>query len=193
MISRKEKYKKKNLSKRLKLLIGTLFLGIVIGSSLNIAFANQDIQSMLTNWFDNQKTNSIELIESAVTTEKEKQLQRVKKQVEKEVSNAERELKQFTNKEKKQRVKTIKKYANELIKGMETDTSEDQTEITNELDSIVEKAINQMNNVKSTATPTQPEADEPTDNKPEIVEQSIAKPTNEPAEDSEVPKKKDEE
>jgi hypothetical protein len=210
MVSRKEKYKKENISKKAKFLIGSLFLSVGVGSSVNIVFADQDIQSMLKNWFDNQRTASIDQIETAVMTEKETQLQRLKEELQLEIANAEKQLSEFTETEKDKRVKAIQDYADKLIQNIAIDNIGEQTKVTNELDNILSDAISKMDNVSKEASPKEdtektvkdPSStiEESTKDKSGSTEEPVEEPsqaTEEPIKDkpesTEEPAKKDDE
>lgn len=144
MLSRKEKHNKKGTKKTAKFLVGTLFLSAGIISSINVAFADQDIEAMLINWFNKQKTNSIESIEQAVMTEKETQLKRLKEELQLEIKEAEQELNAFTEAEKEKRVKNLQIYTDELIKNYKIDNFEEKSNITSELDLILQQAKEKM-------------------------------------------------
>ena len=175
MNSRKTRHKKKKSVIKNKFLIGTLLLSIGIGSSINVAFADQDIEAMLLNWFDKQKNQSIEKIESAIMSEKELQMQRLKEELQIEIAKAEKELNQFTDKEKKARQQELKKYTNQLIKDFDVDDKAEKERINAELNAIVEKARSEMDNINDSSTkastasetletPTAPEIETPDSN-----------------------------
>lgn len=137
------KHTKSNFSKK-KFLIGTLFLIIGIGSSFNVAFADQDIETMLINWFNKQKNNSIELIEAAIMSEKETQMQRLKKELQVEIKSAEQQLNYFTEEEKEKRVNALRVHTDELIKNLEISNSEEEAKVINALNKITDKAVEDL-------------------------------------------------
>lgn len=143
MISRKVKHTKRNDLKK-KFLIGTLFLIIGIGSSFNVAFADQDIETMLINWFNKQKNNSIELIEAAIMSEKETQMHRLKKELQVEIDNAEQQLNEFTEEEKEKRVNGLRIYTDELVKNLDIDNSKDKARVIEALNKITDKAVEDL-------------------------------------------------
>lgn len=146
MKSRKEVYQKKAPNK-VKLLFGTLFLSIGIGSSISVVFADQDIEGILTNWFNNQKTKSIETIENAIMSEKEIQMQRLKEELQIEMKNAEKELEQYTEQEKEQRINSLKLHTDKLIKGIKIDNTKEKEKIIEKLNIISQDAIDKMEKV----------------------------------------------
>jgi hypothetical protein len=164
MKSRKVTFTKKKTTTRAKLLFGTLFLSIGIGSSITIAFADQDIHGLLGNWFAKQQTKSVETIEKAILSEKELQMQRLKEELQIEMNDAEQQLFQFTEKEKQQRIKNLKHYTDKLIKNLKIDNTEEEAAIINELDTIYNEAIQRMDSIgkpqqheKTSATETSTE------------------------------------
>ena len=52
-----------------KLLIGIVFSFIIIGGNINIAFADYDISSIISNWFNEKGSEAVEEIDK----EREKQ------------------------------------------------------------------------------------------------------------------------
>jgi hypothetical protein len=147
MKSRIEKFKKNKTSKRAKFLVGTLFLSIGVCSSISVAFANQDIESLLVNWFAKQKTESVETIEKSIMSEKEVQMQRLKEELQIEIRDAKQQLDQFTEEEKEKRIIALKTHTDDLIKNIKIDDSAEREAVINELNKIENDAIDKMNEV----------------------------------------------
>lgn len=177
MISRKEKFKRTRLPKG-KLLIGTVILTIGLGCSLNISFADQDIEGLLTNWAQKQRENSINVIESAISTEKEEQLLRLRGQLQEEIAKAEQELEHYTLSEKNKRVEAIQTHADELARNLTVDTSKEKAEIINKLDTIFNNALNEMDQVGTINSPTPSE--KPLDNTELPASENTELPVTEP-------------
>jgi hypothetical protein len=167
MNSRKVNFPKKKPTKRAKLLFGTLFLSIGISSSITIAFADQDIQGLLSNWFAKQQTKSVETIEKAILSEKELQMQRLKEELQIEMNDAEQQLFQFTEKEKQQRIKNLKHYTDKLIKGLKIDNTEEEEAIKNELETIFNEAIQRMDSIGKSQQPEETSENENSTENPE--------------------------
>lgn len=55
-------------------------LSICIGSWMNIALADQDVGTLLTNWFNNKQSESIQEIDKAIKDEKEILLKQLKEE-----------------------------------------------------------------------------------------------------------------
>ncbi|WP_172371541.1 hypothetical protein [Sporosarcina jiandibaonis] len=137
--------------KRILIVVGALFLSISIGSGVKSAFAGQDINSLLTNWFNSKKTESINQIDKAITNEKELLMVELKKGLQAEIQHAEDELAQFTQDEIELRVEGLRSYADELLMNMSFDNSDEQAEISATLNAIYEQALKQMNELATTA------------------------------------------
>lgn len=137
--------------KRILIVIGALFLSISIGSGVKSAFAGQDINSLLTNWFNAKKTESINQIDQAITNEKDLLMVELKKGLQKEIQLAEKELAQFTQDEIDLRVDELRSYADELLLNMSIDNSDEQAAIASTLNVIYEEALKQMKQLKTIA------------------------------------------
>ena len=130
--------------KRILIVIGALFLSISIGSGVKSAVAGQDINSLLTNWFTAKKTESINKIDEAITTEKDLLMVELKKGLQTEIQLAEKELVQFTQEEIDLRLNGLRNFADELLLNMSFDNSDEQAEISATLNAIYEQALEQM-------------------------------------------------
>lgn len=146
-MSRKEKYKAKKQF-RIKLLIGVLLLSSTIGGNIGMAFADQDIQSLLSNWFNQKGQESIQTIEDAIMTEKEQQKVRLKEELQSELKNSAQLMDQFTEEEKQKRIQALQEYADQLIKNMKLDNNKEKQKISDEMDKIIQKAINELDKIK---------------------------------------------
>lgn len=152
MESRFERFKKKKTSRPIRVLVAALFICFTIGGSFSIAFADLDIESTILSWFDRQGAKSIETIETAISSEKEIQLQRLKEALQAEMADAEQQLNTFTEAEKSARVQAIQDYADQLIANMNIDNAEEKQQIASQLDAILTAAKNEMNAVQPSAS-----------------------------------------
>lgn len=157
MISRKEKYQVKHKWKAI-LLIGVLLLSFLAIGNVGVAFAGDDINSLLTNWFNQKGAQSVSTIEQAIQSEKEVQKQRLKEELQLKISESAKQLDQFTEEEKQNKVQSIKEYADQLISNMKIDNSEQKQQITAKMDAVIQKAKDDLNQVgsQSLPTPTEP-------------------------------------
>lgn len=162
MESRFESFKKKKTFRPIQVLVAALFICFTLGGSFSIAFADLDIESTILSWFDRQGTKSIETIETAISSEKEIQLQRLKEALQTEMANAEQQLITFTEAEKAARVKAVQEYADQLIATMNIDNAEEKQQVASQLDAILTAAKNEMNAVQPAKSSEPPVAEEDT-------------------------------
>lgn len=120
-----------------------LFIGI-IGSSVVFVFADEDISSLLTNWFQQKTSSIISDLDEEIEQEQKSQALRIEEELTELVKDAEDDLIQFTEKEKQKRIKQLKEYADEIIQSFEVDPRDDMDEMITEFDAILEKAKEEM-------------------------------------------------
>ncbi|MBD7984554.1 hypothetical protein H9649_08180 [Sporosarcina sp. Sa2YVA2] len=153
---------------KIGMLCTILLLTIAIGSGMNKAFAGQNIQGLLTSWFEGKKDTSIEQIDQAITSEKERLMAELKDAISEEIQRAEAELDQFTADETALRVSMLQSYAAELMGNLNINNEAEQAAITANLDAALQQAMFLLNGSIS-HTPSLPEPVPPS--KP--VEESI--------------------
>jgi PIN domain nuclease of toxin-antitoxin system len=149
-----------------KIIIGILFVMMVAGGSVTIAFADQNIAGMLTEWFDRQTEASMEEIEDAIAIEQEKQTEKLQAELRLAIEAAEQEMDAFVEAEKISRVEEIREYANQLMEEIEVDESDIKEAKLEELDQILEEAKAAMDQVIE-APATEKESEETTGEKDE--------------------------
>jgi len=181
MLSRSERYKKQKKRRRLIQVFGALILSVSIGSGVTTVNADQDISSLLTNWFNGKQSASIQEIDKAITAEKELLKLELKEALKAEMQAAKVELDNFTETEKKARIDSLNKYVAELIAKINIDNSGEKEKVTNELNAIIAKAIENMDTVKITpATPkSKSEPEKPKEN-PEPIQAPDLMPEPQP-------------
>ncbi|MBB2482254.1 hypothetical protein H5P36_18935 [Bacillus sp. APMAM] len=190
--SRKITYQKSKKHLKIKILIGVLFLTVTIGGGIGVAFADSDIIGLLTNWFKQERNESITSIEQAIMSEKDVQKQRLKEELQLEIQASQKKLSDFTEAEKSKRVQEIRDYADRLVANLKIDNTAKEQQIQQQLNAIMEKATLEMdkvgsranedngNNSDSSANQTE---DEKTD-QPDNSEQQQNPPTNDNQPDS---------
>lgn len=123
-----------------RVFIGTVLLIMIIGSSMSVAFAEQDIEALLTNWFVKNQEEAIEGLEKSVQDEQEEQTKRLKEALQIEVKEAEEELEQFTEQQKEQISEELKEYVDTIIGSMNVNHDDEKQRIETELNTILEEA-----------------------------------------------------
>ena len=184
MLNRQEKYRKKKNTFWAKTMITVLSLTFIIGGTINIAFANEDINAMLTNWFNEKRTTAIVDIKAAISSEKDTQKIRLKEELEKEIGTAEGELSQFTADEKEQRIQNLREYTEKLIGEIDIDNGAAEQELVTRLNGIYEEAINALDTANASWESDVPPAEEDV---AEPVEPTEPAEPEETESDAEVP------
>lgn len=131
-----------------RLLIGALFSIVLVGGSVGMAYADSDISSLLTHWFNKQSEEAVAEIDRSIDQEREKQTKRLKEELQLEIEAADETLKEFTKEEIEKRTESLKRHADELIAnfdGDEGNTSPEKDKIMKQLDQTFNEAIQQMN------------------------------------------------
>lgn len=184
MKSSKETYKGK---RNKKILTGLLLLTVPLGGSLGVSFADEDVKTKLTNWFDNKGQQSISIIESAILNEKELQKKRLKEELELEMSRSESDLNAFTASQKEIKIQALKAYTDNIIANIDIDTDAEKQQVLNEINQIMNAAMEEINAVdasspKKLAPPATPPPEENKDEKPQSTpNKEDAKPEEQPA------------
>ncbi|WP_066315914.1 hypothetical protein [Bacillus sp. FJAT-29814] len=147
-MARKEKFKRRKPI-NLKIFVGVLILSGLIVGNIGVAFADQDVNALLTNWFNKKGKESISSIEKAIMTEKEQQKARLKEELELEMSNSAKLLEQYTEEEKNKRVLALRQYADQLLEEMKLENNkEEKQRIAAEMDKEIQKAIKQLEKIQ---------------------------------------------
>ncbi|MET3575008.1 hypothetical protein ACFFIY_04870 [Bhargavaea ullalensis] len=105
------------LHKRLVLVIG-FCLCVMFGSGVGTALAGQDAGTMLENWFNGKRSQSVNEIDGAITAEKERLMGELRLKLNESIGSAANELDAFTAAEKQRRVKALNDYAASLMAGI---------------------------------------------------------------------------
>ncbi|PUB09840.1 hypothetical protein [Paenisporosarcina sp. OV554] len=187
MLSRSDRYKKQKKKRRLLQVFGALIISVSIGSGVTTVNADQDISSLLTNWFNGKQSASIQEIDKAITAEKELLKLELKEALKAEMQAAEHELDTFTVAEKNARIASLNKYAEELIAKINIDNSAEKAKVTNELNAIIANAIKNMDAVKISPATPKPKPEKPKENskpkqtpEPPPVTEPVPEPVIEP-------------
>lgn len=188
MLNRIDTYRKKKKTAFVKVLITMITMVVIMGGTLTVSFANEDLNAVLTKWFDDKRENAIVHIKEAVSSEKEIQKERLKAALKEEMDAAEVEMNQFTAAEKERRVQNIRNYADQLIQGIDIDNSAKEQELKRQLDAIYAEAQKAMQtadaNWKSSIVPVEKAETE----KPKEEEAKPEEPKAEtPAPEAEAP------
>lgn len=148
MFKKTEKKLKKKPSKG-KLVVCTLLLTVGFSTSVNVAFANEDISAMLSSWFDQKTNESISDIETAINEEKTKSMETLKQELKVEMKDAEMKLNAYTEQEKQKRVDELKQYTEQLISDMQSMEQVEKDKVQKEIDVIIQEAKQKIDNIQT--------------------------------------------
>ncbi|UJL46325.1 hypothetical protein KFZ58_18580 [Virgibacillus sp. NKC19-16] len=165
-----------------KFLVGALLLIIIIASSINVAFADRDIGSVLTNWFNKNEAESIAEIEQVIDSERQVQTERLKEELRLEIESSEQELNKFTETQKTDRMIELERYTDKLINNLTIDNAEEKSRITDETEAIVQEAKEKMDQLKPTGkqdSDKEAETEEKTVDQTKESEELTVQPENE--------------
>lgn len=181
MLSRSERYKKQKKRRRLIQVFGALIISVSISTGVTTANADQDISSLLSNWFNLKQDESTKEIGNAITIEKNRLKVKLEEDLRLEIKSAKAELDLFTEAEKKERIASLNKYAEELAAKINIDNTEEKEKVTKEFNKIIKQAIKKMDAVKiSPSTPkTKSQPEKPKEN-PEPIQVPDPKPEPQP-------------
>ncbi|MGM0838949.1 MAG: hypothetical protein ACQEV7_22660 [Bacillota bacterium] len=128
--------KEKNL---LRYCVTLVFISAILLLSNNAqsVVANQDIQMLLTSWFDKKSENTIASMEEAISIEKEIQMSKLKEEVSKKMAQADKELEEFSEKEIEKRKAELERYTAELVQDADYETKEQEEAFLKEVDEII--------------------------------------------------------
>ena len=161
--------------KKICFLCAVFVLTLALGTGMNKAFASQNIQSLLTSWFDTKKDASIEQIDQAITSEKERLMVELRESIKIDMKRADAELAQFTADETALRLSMLQGHAKELIEGLHVDSKAEKETITANLDAALVKAMAQLDSsVTVNPTVSAPKPAKGKDTAPEVKDKKNA-------------------
>ena len=104
------------LKKQIQLFVMTVFMLLLIGGGIHVVFADEEIRSLLFDWFERKEDESIEAIETTILKEQEKQMNRIKNELQKTIAEAEERIDIFTENEKKRSILQLEQNSNDKLK-----------------------------------------------------------------------------
>ncbi|TFJ94424.1 stage III sporulation protein AF [Lentibacillus salicampi] len=154
MKNRYQIQRKKRRLKAIRTMLGLVLICTVLGSSIGIVSAEQDIGSILSNWFDKKSEESISEIDEAISKERKAQTERLKKELNTNIENANKQLEIYAEAEAEKAVSELEQYADSLLADLNGDHTSAENEVAAELAGIVQDAKNRMAEVKRHRKPT---------------------------------------
>lgn len=161
--------------KKVCFLCAVFVLTLALGTGMNKALASQNIQSLLTSWFDTKKDASIEQIDQAITSEKERLMVELRASIKTDMKRADAELAQFTADETALRIRMLQDHAKALIEGLQVDSKAEKATITANLDAALVKAMAQLDSsITVNPTVSEPKPAKGKDTAPEVKDKKNA-------------------
>ncbi|GEN29934.1 hypothetical protein HNQ35_000365 [Cerasibacillus quisquiliarum] len=141
------------LKKQIQLFVMTVFMLLLIGGGIHVVFADEEIRSLLFDWFERKEDESIEAIETTILKEQEKQMNRIKNELQKTIAEAEERIDIFTENEKKRRIIQLEQHANDILKTIKIEDAAIEAEVNEQLMEIIERAISEMDAISNDLQP----------------------------------------
>jgi hypothetical protein len=185
-----QKRLEKQKKRKRKLIIGSSVLAVAFFLSSSIAFADADMNGLITSWFNKKTEMAKASLEKALKGELESQKIRIKKDLEAKLKDASESLDKYREQEKEKRRQAIIKHADNIINNTKFSTEADKAQMKRKLDNILNESIKAMNNLKDSykspvetykPTPTQEASN--TDNNSENKSANNIKKNTIPSED----------
>jgi TolA-binding protein len=126
-----------------------LILALVLCGSTTAAVADTSISGALSSWITSKSDTAIEEIDEAIQEEQANQTERLQEVLAEKIGEAEEEWDQFVEEEKEKRVRELQGHADHLIENYQNLEQERKAELENDLNGILEKAIEEMENLTS--------------------------------------------
>ncbi|MDW0108703.1 hypothetical protein [Sporosarcina aquimarina] len=183
-------WKKGGVFRKAMIILFLCLIGLTAGGGLNKAFADQDIQSRLTDWFDNRKNESISEMDRAITLEKNRLMDQLRIELQLEMKRAQVQLAQHTANVTAEQISELQKYAAELSAGINVSTDAEKKEVSANISTALEEAKLLLQ--KSAVAPNLPEVPK-VEKVPEAgqdkatQESSSSKPAETPKSESSLP------
>ena len=189
------KYAKKDEGKKLKskVLIGLVSLSFALTLSSSVAFADADIITLLTNWYNTKTQAAITALTQSVQSETKTQTERLRKEIQLKMEQSTKNIDSYVTEQQQANTKAIREYADKLLENLKAsvpqptgvpyqpaspDTSKE--EINNKLINIFIEAEKQMNEAVTEYSQPHPQPEPQLQPQPEPQPQPQPQPEPEP-------------
>jgi hypothetical protein len=150
--------KKTHSKKKKKFLVGLVSLSTMAILTMNVSFADEDIQAKLQNWYETKAQAALKNIDLSVRNEVEVQKERLREEVQLKMKKSSDEMDKFTENQKQLHIDAIRKYSDGLISQIEFSNEEEKENLLKQLSQIQKNAEQEMLNVMNTyiSIPSEP-------------------------------------
>ncbi|TYS54590.1 hypothetical protein FZC74_19630 [Sutcliffiella horikoshii] len=127
----------------------SLIVVFLFTSNVSTGFANQDLQFLLTGWFNKERDISISHLEKEISSEKKKQMGILKEEVAQKLNQADKELGEFTDNEIEVTKAALEQYTLELIESTEFNSEKKKRDFSQEVDKILNETMVKLEESKT--------------------------------------------
>ncbi|MBT2678656.1 hypothetical protein J7E38_06545 [Bacillus sp. ISL-35] len=189
MMPRKKTHRKKNK----KFLVGLVSLSTMAILTMNVSFADEDIQAKLQNWYETKTQAALKNIDLSVRTEVEVQKERLREEVQLKMKESSKDMDEFAEKQKQTHIEAVRNYSEQLMNKIQFSNEEEKNNLLKQLSEIQKNAEQEMLNVvnspgtykEKTATENnQQETDELPNNETKTEEKQATVTNEEPTEET---------
>jgi hypothetical protein len=139
--------RKKTHRKKKKFLVGLVSLSTMAILTMNVSFADEDIQAKLQNWYETKAQAALKNIDLSVRTEVEVQKERLREEVQLKMKESSEEMDRFTDNQTQLHVEAVQMYSEELINQIQFSNEEEKENLLKQLSQIQKNAEQEMLNV----------------------------------------------
>lgn len=117
---------------------------LLIGCTIHVTFANSDMQSTISSWFDTKTNESVKTMEEELNHVKQQQLERLQTEIRSQMDAVDQELQILLDQQITERSSELEQYADEIIQEIEISPDNTNEEIQTKLDVIINQAKEEM-------------------------------------------------
>ncbi|WP_419892930.1 hypothetical protein [Oceanobacillus kimchii] len=117
---------------------------LLIGCTIHVTFANTDMQSLISSWFDTKTDESVKTMEEELNRVKQQQLERLQMEIRSQMDTVDQELQILLDQQIMERSSELTQYADEIIQDIEISPNNINQELQIEMDAIIIQAKDDM-------------------------------------------------
>lgn len=117
---------------------------LLIGCTIHVTFANTDMQSLISSWFDTKTDESVKTMEEELNRVKQQQLERLQMEIRSQMDTVDQELQILLDQQIMERSEELEQYADEIIQDIEISPNNINQELQIEMDAIIIQAKDDM-------------------------------------------------
>lgn len=122
------------------LILCLLFIGITAGNGFHVAADGKTIYNQLSDWFDVRTETSINEMDQAITTEKNKLMNQLREELSLEMQRAQTELQTHTSLETNQAIDALQAYAAEISASLDVSNASEKQVVSMNIQAALSEA-----------------------------------------------------